>query len=176
MPRVRECCGWLTIRSKWLERSARSRRLLPPEITVDKVRRHLVSYPEYVAIVYEYVEEGENDPAAVQESLDFFWLAGFCGTRSQLAVNWMNGVLLDLSDIVSPCGYGWRDYMYQRGSDSALQMLETGTMLRAPVRTGPRVPHPALRALPHLQQSGTQASSPQSSASQQCDTRNASEQ
>lgn len=68
---------------------------------------------EYMAIVYEYVEEGENDPDTVQQALDFFWLAGFSGTLSQLPQNWKSSVLIDLSDIVPPCTYGWHASCYK---------------------------------------------------------------
>lgn len=63
--------------------------------------------------VYEYIEEGENDEAAVKQTLEFLWLAGFSLDNSPMERNWKKGVLIDLADIVSPRGYGWEERIYR---------------------------------------------------------------
>ena len=78
-----------------------------------------------MAIVCEYVEEGENDPVTMQEGVDFFWLTGFSRTHSPLAGNWKSGVLVDFSDIVSPYGYGWQAKLYEERPGSAHFLLKT---------------------------------------------------
>lgn len=122
MPRMKRCYGWLTIPGKvfqklhWL--------LRPPQVEVDRIKRYLRPDQEYIAIVYEYVEEGENDPDTVQKAMDFFWLAGFSRTFSPLWGNWKSGVLVDLSDIVPPRGYGWQAGLYENGPGSAYILLK----------------------------------------------------
>jgi hypothetical protein len=118
---MKKCYGWLTLKSEVF--SGLSLKLAPPVLKVDKMTRFI--YPgkgkEYTAIVYEYVEEGENDPDAVQQALNFFWLTGFGGTLSQLAQNWKSSVLIDLCDIAPPRGYGWHKQLYK--PSSARQVL-----------------------------------------------------
>jgi hypothetical protein len=111
MPRMRKCHGWLALKGDtfrgfpwWLR---------PPILKVSKLTRLIQHDREYTAIVYEYVEEGENDADAVQKALDFFRLAGFARTMSLLAKNWKSSVLLDLCDIVSPRSYGWHGQRYK---------------------------------------------------------------
>jgi hypothetical protein len=119
VPRMKKCHGWLTLNSSVF--SELPWQLRPPATKVGKVERSIQPGKEYTAIVYEYVEEGENDVAAVQESMDFFWLAGFGFTLSPLEKNWKSGMLVDLSDIVPPRSYGWNQRLY--GQDSALLLL-----------------------------------------------------
>lgn len=119
VPRMKKCYGWLTLDSSVF--SKLPWQLRPPVTKVGKVERSIQPGKEYTAIVYEYVEEGENDVAAVQEPLDFFWLAGFGFTLSPLEKNWKSSMLVDLSDIVPPRSYGWNQRLY--GRDSALLLL-----------------------------------------------------
>ena len=118
MPRMRKCYGWLALRGDalwgfpwWLK---------PPILKVSKVTRCIQPDREYTAIVYEYVDEGENDVETVQEALDFFWRAGFGRTSSQLAKNWKSSVLVDLCDIIPPRGYGWHGQRYKPVSAAVL--------------------------------------------------------
>ncbi|KAK1762574.1 hypothetical protein QBC33DRAFT_481372 [Phialemonium atrogriseum] len=110
IPRMRKCYGWLRFSGQiFLKMPARLR---APTLHIDKVKRTMSADREYIAIVYEYVEEVENDPAVVEEVAAFFWLAGFSHTISPAARNWKSGVLVDLSDIVHPGGYGWHPKLY----------------------------------------------------------------
>jgi hypothetical protein len=93
-------------------------------IKVDKLTRFIERDKEYTAILYEYIEEGQNDADVVQEAVDFFWLVGFSFTLSQLPQNWKSGVLIDLCDIAPPRGYGWFEKSYRRGPYSAALMLQ----------------------------------------------------
>ena len=71
-----------------------------------------VSRKEYIALVYELVEDGENMPAAVEEVTDFLWCAGFSHTLSPAARNWKSGVLVDLGDIVHAGSFWWKQPLY----------------------------------------------------------------
>ena len=132
IPRMRKCYGWLALHSDalwgfpwWLR---------PPVLKVSKVSRCIQSDREYTAIVYEYVDEGENDAETVQEDLNFFWLAGFGRTLSQLAKNWKSGVLVDLCDIIRPPrGYGWHGQRYKPISAAVLVQTMAGPDEHDPV-------------------------------------------
>ena len=122
IPRMRKCYGWLTLpcglfdgTPLWLQ---------PPVLTFGmKLKRLMQPDQEYPAILYKYVEDGENDPSRVQEALDFFWLAGFSATMSPLARNWKSNILLDLSDIVPARGFGWKERYYKpRNADIVLSI------------------------------------------------------
>lgn len=78
----------------------------------DRTVRAFLPGKTYTALVYEYVEEGANDPAVVRGVAGFLWLAGFSFASSPLARNWKSGMLVDLSDIVQPRGYGWCELYY----------------------------------------------------------------
>ncbi|KAL2129443.1 hypothetical protein VTI74DRAFT_4342 [Chaetomium olivicolor] len=58
------------------------------------------------------VRFGVQGPFAPKVSLDCFWLAGFSRTRPLLKKNWNSSVLVDLSDIVQPRGYSWKQSVY----------------------------------------------------------------
>ncbi|KAH6613557.1 hypothetical protein B0J18DRAFT_447188 [Chaetomium sp. MPI-SDFR-AT-0129] len=108
IPRMRKCYGWLTLPRGLFDGTPSW--LRPPCLTFGmKLKRFMQPDQEYPAILYEYVEDGENNPSKVQEALDFFWLAGFSATMSPLARNWKSNVLLDLSDIVPARGFGWKE-------------------------------------------------------------------
>ena len=106
IPRLRQCYGWLQLNSDDLLRLL-PRKLLPPYIEVSKLKRSIHPDACYTAVVYEFVEEGVNNPEVVQEVLDFFWLGGFSHAMLPRACNWKSAVLIDHSDIVHPRGYGW---------------------------------------------------------------------
>ncbi|KAK3296130.1 uncharacterized protein B0H64DRAFT_374261 [Chaetomium fimeti] len=136
MPRVKKCYGWLTLKSSVFTNLPWE--LKPPVIKVDKVERFIQPGKEYMAIVYEYVEEGENTVETLQEAMDFFWLAGFCRTLSPLLKNWKSSVLVDLCDVAPPRGYGWVERLYSRGPTSAPLLLKQAEF----VDVGPPMPRP----------------------------------
>ncbi len=112
IPRMKKCHGWLTMKSEML--MGFPLRLGAELIQIDmNCTRFMQGGREYTAVVYEYVEEGDSGPVAVQEALDFFWLTGFSATSSTLVRNWMSNVLIDLSDIVPPRGYVWQEHYYK---------------------------------------------------------------
>ena len=119
LPRMRQCYGWMAIQGQVFRQLPTSQR--PPSQVIGKLHRSFPHNRSYTAIVYEYVEEGENIPAAVEAVTDFLWLAGFSYGSSPLAQNWKSGVLVDLSDIVHPLGFGWRATRY--GPKKAAMML-----------------------------------------------------
>ncbi|KAH6988151.1 hypothetical protein BKA56DRAFT_479052 [Ilyonectria sp. MPI-CAGE-AT-0026] len=119
MPRLRKCYGWLKLGGEVFD--SLPRRLQAHPYTVSKITRSISSSEEYTVLIYEYVEEGENDPAVVEEVDRFFWLAGFSHTFSPAARNWKNGVLIDLSDMIEARGYGWLKMLY--GPWEASQIL-----------------------------------------------------
>lgn len=106
MPRMVTCYGWLKFNGQVLLKMPREKR--PPPIRVDKRTRSLSPSEEYTAIVYEYIAQGENDTAIVEEVDRFLWLAGFGHNSSPAKRNWRGGVLVDLSDIVHAGGFGWK--------------------------------------------------------------------
>ncbi|KAF5530443.1 hypothetical protein FPHYL_14078 [Fusarium phyllophilum] len=105
IPRIRKCYGWTKFSGHVLLGLPKD--LRPPVLQVGKFCRSISTQKEYTAIVYEYVEEGENRPDVVEEADKFFWLAGFSHSSSPAARNWKSGVLVDLSDIIQAGGYGW---------------------------------------------------------------------
>lgn len=122
---MRKCHGWLKIQSEML--NGIHSWLAPERINLGmKCSRFMQGGREYTAVVYEYVEEGDNDAAAVQEALDFFWLAGFSATISPLARNWKSSVLVDLSDVVPPRGYAWREEFYKPRDASRVITIGVG--------------------------------------------------
>ncbi|KAI8715365.1 hypothetical protein NCS52_01043900 [Fusarium sp. LHS14.1] len=83
MPRFRKCYGWVKFGG------------------------------EYTAIVYEYIEEGENDGVVVEEVDRFCWRTGFSHNMSPATRNWKSGVLVDLAGIIYARGYGWHEATYK---------------------------------------------------------------
>lgn len=117
MPSFAKCHGWLPFnRREVLPRMPR--RLLPHGVRIGKHYRSLSLSPEerdtFIAIVYEYVEEGKNSFEAVEKVARFLWLAGFSFAPQTLAKNWKSGVLVDHSDIVAPGFFGWQKAFYGR--------------------------------------------------------------
>ncbi|KAF5974095.1 hypothetical protein FBULB1_7927 [Fusarium bulbicola] len=75
IPRIRKCYGWTKFSGQVFRELPI--RLRPPVLNVGKICRAMPAEKEYTAIVYEYVEEGENHPDVVEEADKFFWLTGF---------------------------------------------------------------------------------------------------
>lgn len=111
MPRMKKCYGWLPFDGKIFFRMPRE--LRPPSLKVGKIKRNMSSEKEYIAIVYEYVEEVENSKGVVEKVSEFLWRAGFSHNDSPGKKNWKNSVLVDLSDYVHPRGYGWHPRCYE---------------------------------------------------------------
>lgn len=111
MPRLRKCYGWLKFSGKVFE--GLPLRFRAPPAKISKIQRSISPSEEYTAIVYEYIEEGENDEAVVEEVDRFCWLTGFSHNLSPATRNWKRGVLVDLSDIVNVRGYGWHEWSYK---------------------------------------------------------------
>ncbi len=111
MPRMRKCFGWLNLSGATLHELPY--RLRAPSVRVSKIDRSISRDTEYIALVYEYMEEQPNDPATVEEVVRFLWLAGFSHTMSPGARNWKDGVLVDFADVVHPDGYNWRKQLYK---------------------------------------------------------------
>ncbi|KAG8411136.1 hypothetical protein J3459_016581 [Metarhizium acridum] len=105
IPRMRKCYGWLQFTGEELRRRL-PRKLAPPPIEVDKVVRSIHDEKLYTAVVYEFIEEAENDVDVVKTVLEFLWRAGF-SHHSPKADNWKGSVLVDLSDIENARTYGW---------------------------------------------------------------------
>ncbi|KAK8141881.1 hypothetical protein G3M48_009724 [Beauveria asiatica] len=116
MPRMVRCYGWMKISGSTVPEGLRA-----PPLTVGKIQRLMPSDENYIALIYEFVEDGENEPRAVDEVLEFLWHAGFCFTLSPLEKNWKSGVLIDLSDIIHVFGFAWNKALY--GCRSAAQIL-----------------------------------------------------
>ncbi|KAL8383697.1 hypothetical protein RB595_010750 [Gaeumannomyces hyphopodioides] len=83
---------------------------------------------EYFAIVYEYIEaeQGDDDPDSVdleeiQASMEFLWTLGFEFYDTTILGNWKRGVLIDLSDIIFPLGYGRHRRRHYPGNAKSLQ-------------------------------------------------------
>ncbi|CRK12742.1 hypothetical protein BN1723_009783 [Verticillium longisporum] len=112
-PRLRRCYGWTKVHGKDLW--ALGPALQPPDVTIGGIRRHIRRDEEYYAIVYEFLSEGKisTNAAAVQQELDFFWRVGFCFVPLR-KVNWIDGVLLDMADIVCPWHAAWHYTRYKR--------------------------------------------------------------
>ncbi|KPM42258.1 hypothetical protein AK830_g4297 [Neonectria ditissima] len=102
IPRIRKCYGWLRLSGQAFREIPT--KLRAPSLRVGKIPRTMSAGKEYIAIAYEYIEEGENRPAIVEKVTNFFCLAGFSHTNSPASRNWKSGVLVDLSDIVHPGG------------------------------------------------------------------------
>ncbi|KAH7008898.1 hypothetical protein EDB80DRAFT_751445 [Ilyonectria destructans] len=111
MPRLRECYGWMKLPGEIFHDLPMDLCVQP--YTVSKVKRSVDSREEYIAVIYEYIEEGGNDPFVVEEVDRFFWLTGFCHTVSPAARNWKSGVLIDLADMIDADGFEWDPTLYR---------------------------------------------------------------
>ncbi|OAQ66346.2 hypothetical protein VFPPC_07915 [Pochonia chlamydosporia 170] len=106
IPRLRKCYGWLQFTGEQLYKHL-PWKLHPPYIEVDKMVRSIDKTKNYTAVVYEFVEEADNDPNVVKSVLEFLWRVGFSHCLSPRKANWKSSVLVDLSDIVGPRTFGW---------------------------------------------------------------------
>lgn len=115
IPRMVKCYGWMKISPAIIPL-----RLQVPPVEVDKRKRSFNPAKEYLAILYELVEDGENGIPVVEEVADFLWHAGFCFTLSPLERNWKSGVLVDMSDIIHFDGFPWSNELYKRKTAAEL--------------------------------------------------------
>ena len=116
-PRMAKCYGWLPFNRQVVQGIPRPR--WPPVVKLPDIRRSLTSDKDYTAIVYEYIEEVDNDAGIVEAVDRFLWLAGFCH-KDPGARNWKGGVLVDHSAIVYPGAFGWDKGRYRRRKAPAL--------------------------------------------------------
>ncbi|KAI2615194.1 hypothetical protein GGR54DRAFT_301640 [Hypoxylon sp. NC1633] len=123
VPRMRQCYGWLKIDGRTL--CNWPSKLRPRPVQCDKLVRRISPDEEYIAIVYEYIQECANEEAVVEEAADFLWRAGFGHVMDSRVENWKSGVLIDLSDIVHVGAYGWRPGRYK--SRKASEILANRT-------------------------------------------------
>ncbi|KAK1244978.1 hypothetical protein MKX08_004607 [Trichoderma sp. CBMAI-0020] len=98
--------------------------LRPPDVKIEKIRRYMEADMEYTALVYEFINGGENEPLAVEKVADFMYHVGLSFGSSTLAKNWTNSVLVDYADIIHPGGYGWCESMF--GMRDAKDVLSDG--------------------------------------------------
>ncbi|KAL8381318.1 hypothetical protein RB595_005537 [Gaeumannomyces hyphopodioides] len=128
MRRTRKCFGWLKLSGEYFRDPTRHD-MAPRGVKVGKWQRGLRPDPaeEYFALVYEYIPEQKTDKHElvdrdeIQASMDFLALVGFEFLDSTILDNWKSGVLIDLSDIVFPLGYGkWKDH-HTYGNAKCLQ-------------------------------------------------------
>ncbi|KAF1732024.1 hypothetical protein CRV24_008217 [Beauveria bassiana] len=111
MPQLRRCYGWMKVTSAQLKAKI-PRKRWPPFVDCGKVVRGLdrpTNEKEYLAIVYEYIEESENVAETMQETINFLHNAGFHFCLSSMLRNWKNSMLVDHSDIIHVGGNGWRN-------------------------------------------------------------------
>ncbi|OAA67346.1 hypothetical protein SPI_01922 [Niveomyces insectorum RCEF 264] len=111
IPRATQCYGRLKFDTDTILPTI-PRSLRPRVIQIEKTRRFIEPGKEHIAIVYEYVEDGENDPAAVEPFLDFMQLAGFCMTSSPHGRNWKRNMLVDFSEFIGVYSHGWHKSRY----------------------------------------------------------------
>ncbi|OAA66564.1 hypothetical protein SPI_01140 [Niveomyces insectorum RCEF 264] len=114
LPRFAQCYGW-TMFDVDAMLPQMPRHVRPYPFVEDKIRRSLydAASPEFYAIVYECIEDGENDPKTVEQAAHFLYVAGFCHGASPLDQNWKSSVLVDHCDIVPPVRYGWSARRYK---------------------------------------------------------------
>ncbi|KAK4039965.1 hypothetical protein C8A01DRAFT_46621 [Parachaetomium inaequale] len=107
IPRMKKCFGWLKIDGEYLLRNL-PWGLRPVAVRLPKFGdRQIEPDRQHFAIMYEYIPEGDKDTGQMQQALDFLWRAGFDFSQSLRKENWKSGVLVDLSDFISPVGYCW---------------------------------------------------------------------
>ncbi len=119
-PRMVKCHGWLNFHTSLLfDLPYRLRlALIPQAVTCDKVVRQFAEISDHIGIVYEYIEDGENDDEATKDMAHYLYLTGFYYTGTPLKKNWRGNLLVDHSDIVYPFGSGWRERFYKAQYDS----------------------------------------------------------
>ncbi|KAL7818784.1 hypothetical protein V8C44DRAFT_179477 [Trichoderma aethiopicum] len=114
MPRLTKCHGWLKLRKDlWSG--------LPDDMQAShedpsKVKKLMASHLDCIGIVYELIEDGESDAAAIEELDRFLWQAGFAFTIAPNLKDWKNGIMIDHAGIVHVRGYGWNEDDYMKRS------------------------------------------------------------
>jgi hypothetical protein len=120
MPRMAKCYGWLDISGETLySETMIDNGLYPPYDIIEKLERSMARDEEHFAIVYEWLDEGRNEPAIVEEVADFLTRVGFCFVLITKRDNWRQGVLVDHSDVVCYRGYGWTDAYHEMKTRAA---------------------------------------------------------
>lgn len=127
---MRRCHGWLDFNGDLIKQMPF--KIKPQGRKYDKPPHFMPPGITYHAIVYEYVPEGDNEPASIKAILQFFHLVGFSFTNCPRIENWKGGKLIDGSDIVYPWGFGWHARYYGSplitaallGSDARLEEQE----------------------------------------------------
>ncbi|KAL6807587.1 hypothetical protein GGI42DRAFT_318396 [Trichoderma sp. SZMC 28013] len=111
MPRMATCYGWIKFNSDILE--GLSINMQATHDDPEKVRKLVGSHMDCIAIVYEFIEEGQNSMTQVGKVDNFLWYAGFAYANEPEEKSWRSSVLVDHSEIVHLRGYGWNeeDYM-----------------------------------------------------------------
>lgn len=112
IPPIAKCYGWLRFPTDQILPRI-PYKLRPRTITIDKTTRCIELGKQYIAIVYEYIQDGKNDPSEVQKFLDFMHLAGFCSASSH-GRNWKSSMLVDFCDFIGPASYGWHESRFHR--------------------------------------------------------------
>lgn len=123
LPRMTECYGWLKLHSNTWKHLRSS--LEPPDVKIEKIRRYMEPDMEYTALVYEFINGGENEPTVVEKVADFIYHVGFSVPSASLAKNWTDSVLVDYADIFYLGGYGWHESTF--GVRDAKDLLCDGT-------------------------------------------------
>ncbi|KAL7963226.1 hypothetical protein V8C34DRAFT_267572 [Trichoderma compactum] len=111
MPRMVKCYGWVKFNSDMLEGLSINMQATHDE--PQKVSKLVGSHMDCIAIVYEFIEEGQNSMVKVGKVDNFLWFAGFAYANEPEEKSWRSSVLVDHSEIIHLRGYGWNeeDYM-----------------------------------------------------------------
>ncbi|KAL7938068.1 hypothetical protein V8C35DRAFT_276466 [Trichoderma chlorosporum] len=125
VPRMTKCYGWLKLHTHMLEDLPDSLQATHKE--AQKIRKLIGNRINCIGVVYELVEDGENDVAAVEDVDNFLWRAGFAYTIVPHPRNWKSGVLVDHTEIVHARGYGWDEDDYMNRSAEQI-LTEEGDM------------------------------------------------
>ncbi|KND88040.1 hypothetical protein TOPH_07334 [Tolypocladium ophioglossoides CBS 100239] len=83
IPRIRKCYGWLRLSGNVFH--ALPLELKAPSFKIDKIQRSMSFDREYIALVYEYIEEGRNNEAVVEEVDRFLAIPSHRPSRTERA-------------------------------------------------------------------------------------------
>lgn len=101
---INPCLGWTTLDGGEIRSVLRKL----------KVYHWLKEEEKYAAIVYRFVPKGTLDLKVIQSQLDAFYQMGFINVTPKKD-NWRGeGILVDLSDLVSPRALEWEPWFYKR--------------------------------------------------------------
>ncbi|KAM0259249.1 hypothetical protein ACHAQJ_003454 [Trichoderma viride] len=110
LPRMTRCYGWLKLPTDvWRDLPVHLQAL---HEDVNKTRTLVENHLGCIAVIYELVEEGENEASTLEEVDTFLWHAGFAYAVKPRGKNWKGGVLVDHTEIVHTRGYGWNEEDY----------------------------------------------------------------